>query len=357
MRLNARRISGEAGGAMVEFALMSLILIPTMLYAMYFYELTFAKLKLNEASRYMVWEMTAYGLSNWRHPGGQALHDARFADAKKAITQEVIDRYADDLDGATPGLVANYKAHKPLTIEVSIATDQIDLQSVDPGVFTVAGFSGANALFDDYFDLSKFNKNGKVTGTVKMHIKNVWLKRPTMLLGYKENMLMADEMDIKCGQSLIADQWDLKDGTKVAGLEDKSNCDGDGKNGYCQQVANMHLYGITNWLGTAMNGLDSVFSAIGIHDPFSASVKSFPLSGPAEDSKDQLDIGQPPHASTPTGYHTNVYKDTWDHNKSRYFKVYDKLGGCYMGCPDTLKQEGSCNYGSGKYLHKSDCSK
>ena len=57
--------TSEEGGSMVETALLSLLMVPIIVYANFFFDFSFANLKALEASRYAAWELTAVRLSDW----------------------------------------------------------------------------------------------------------------------------------------------------------------------------------------------------------------------------------------------------------------------------------------------------
>jgi hypothetical protein len=337
-RWRLRGLAAQEGGATVEFALTTLVLVPTLLYAIFFYEVSFAKLKANEASRYLVWEMTAFGLSDWF----DQKHDARFEQAKSQIMSEVIERYGDDLDGATPTIIPNYRAHKPITIEVSFDQAQASLQNVSAEVFTVADFSGLDSLVGKGFEWFGFNSKGKASGSLSMTVHNVWLQRGNMLLGDKASMLPTNELKLKAAQSLVADQWDLKSGEAVVQVQ-HLNC----SSAYCRQVGKMSFFGITDKVDGALDGVSDLVSKIGMHNPLAAVVASIPLDG-RNDGAHNLDAPKfedehDPHDPLKKHY-TNVFKDTYDKKRSRYYKIYQRLGPCYMGCAEPLKQEGECPY-------------
>lgn len=335
MRTLLRHMDGEGGGATVEFALCSLILVPTILYSVFFYELAYAKLKTNEISRYLVWEMTAYGLSDFQ----EGKHSDKFGQAREAILNEVKTRYADDLDGATPDLVPNYKAKEYIAIEVSVDPAQVTLNDAPAGVFNLGDFEGISDVAGQLFSHFGFNENGRPTGEFKLHIKNKLLGK-MMPIGYKQNMLEADEFDLGCKQALIADSWDLKSGAQVAEIG-YENCNSD----YCKQVERMAFLGLADEVSGPLNGLSDLVTSLGMHFPLAVSVVSIPMSGTADGSH-QLEIARPPchtHGAIKKHY-TNVYKDTYTEGNSRYVKLYRKLGPCYMGCPKALQQEGQCPY-------------
>lgn len=338
MLMHARKARSEAGAATTEFALTSLILVPTLLYAIFFFEMSLAKLKANEASRYLVWEMTAYGLSDFQNGD----HEAKFKKARSDILSEVKERYGDgDLDGATPKLVPNYKANTLISLQATVDANQISLTNENPGIYSIGNFSAIDDVVNYVFGFWKFNKMGKPKGEFHIHIKNKLLGK-LMPIGYTQKMLTQDEFDLATTQSLIADQWDVKDG-KALGEIDGLNCSSD----YCKQVSRMHLAGLSGLMGDKVDqALGKVGKAVGVHMPLLAVVESMPLGGSSngEVSIQVSSQNMKCHDHNPlvTGM-TNVYKDRYQKQDSRYYKLYQKLGPCYMGCNKPLRQEAGPN--------------
>lgn len=343
--------AGESGQALVEFSLLALLLVPVLLYATFLAELSLAKLKSQEAARYMVWEMTAFGLSDWK----KGDHDARFESAKRVLLQEMQARYADDLQSATPALLAD-SAPRPITLTMSFAQDQAGLANVDPGLWKVeiAGANtapvgeGANSLFRRF----GFNTKGQVNGLLKVHIKNRYLGR-VMPVFHREKMLLADELDLEVHESLIADPWDLKDGADVA-TTSQGGCKDDSD--YCLQVQRMYLGSLTQEFARLKDGaLDRLLGG-GFHNPLHAVVASKQMTGegdqrePANRFRARLELEVPElegHTIMKNEY-TNVFKDTYENDsKSTYEKAYRKRGKYFLGCKDAQRQEGACRYRSG----------
>jgi hypothetical protein len=329
----------QEGAAATEFALLTVVLVPTMFYAIYFYELSVAKMKAQEASRYLVWELAAAGLSDWK----DGHHQDKFDALQKELLQEVQDRWGDDQQSATPTLFPTAPDAKPMTLEVSIPQDQVDLQSVDAEVWdaSVANGVSTGALgkgVDWLFRQMNFNTKGKLVGSLKFHIKNKLTGKALLLGYYKEKKFLADELDLSVKQSLIADQWDLKDGSDVVANGQQNDC---GKFDYCYQVNRMQLLGIGSELNSVMSVADTILSVVGFHDPLRGVVASKALSDPSVpvDSSHNLQVADPPDHSSLRKHYTNVFRDNFTNNTSPYQKVYQRLGKYYLGCPQPQKFE------------------
>ncbi|HCF60617.1 MAG TPA: hypothetical protein DFS52_21785 [Myxococcales bacterium] len=343
----------EEGAATVEFSLCVLVLVPTLLYALFFYEMSFARLKLQEASRYLVWEMTAFKLSDWKaEKPVQPKHDALFENARGKVLDEVVERWGDDLDGSTPRLVSNYKAFNPMTLSVTFNRSQASMQNTSPGVFTVANLDFFDEAANVVFGWVGFNEKGKAEGTLDLKLKNTLLAQ-TMPVWFTQKMLDGDDFTIRSRQSLIVDAWDLKDGKRVTEDRLTGTCANVGSaSEYCRQVSKMTFAG----LAEAVNELTGGFTAkagellgrIGVHSPLSTTVASLPLDHSRGLKSDhRLDVAKIPGHSPLYIHYTNTFKDTHEAASSTYHQVYQRLGPYYMGCPKELRQEfGShkCDY-------------
>ena len=108
MRPPVLRHSSRRGAATTEFALIVPVLVVILMFSMYLTELVRAKIKMQEFSRYVVWELTSYTLSDF----GKAQHDAAFTDAKQEMMDEAVERYKDldsvEPEGRAGNLIARY---------------------------------------------------------------------------------------------------------------------------------------------------------------------------------------------------------------------------------------------------------
>lgn len=328
-----RRFKGlvaEEGAAATELALLALILVPTLFYAIYFYELIVVKMKTQEAARYLTWELAAAQLSDWQG----AKHAQKVEDLRKAVLKEVQDRWSDDQQSATPSYLPTSPGSSPLTLTVTMDSGKQNLESLPAELWSVsiANENSDNRMeisVDRMFRLAGFNTLGKLKGTVAFHVENK-LTGPMMIIGDTAKKFTADSLDLTASQSLIADQWDLKQGQSVIETPQRT-CTSD----YCKQINRMHLFG----LGDTIFGQMTSALALGvIHDPLQAVVASKVLSGGGADSSHKLDV--------PSGvkvHYTNTYRDTFQNNVSPYQAVYKKLGNNYLGCPEAQRQEGACD--------------
>jgi len=331
--------AGEEGAAATEFALLTLVLVPTALFSVFFAELGQAKLKAQEAGRYMVWEMTAVGLSDWQ----KGEHDKFFAAVRTSLLTEVEQRWTDDMQSATPTVIANAKGPKPLSLTLSVDKAQTDLLNTETQLWdvSVAGGVSTGPLgqgVDAVFRHMGFNTKGRVEGSVQIKVKNILLHN-TMPAFYTQKMLLKDDLVLKSRQALIVDQWDLKPGTSIVEVNQSGNATSD----YAKQVQRMSFIGLTQYLSFISMG-DFIFSALNFHNPLNAVVASNSMPGDPSSSALTLEVFNPPGHSTITSHFTNTYKDTYEPNQSPYTKAYKKRGKFFLACKQPQKSEGECTY-------------
>src|SRR6476469_9248791 len=86
-----RRTRARRGAAMVEFALVVPIFITMFLWSMYLTEIVRMRLHLQEAARYVAFEMTSYNLSDFE----KADHDAAYNEAMGAVIKDADEKFKD----------------------------------------------------------------------------------------------------------------------------------------------------------------------------------------------------------------------------------------------------------------------
>lgn len=335
----------EEGGAIVESAILFSLLVPMLIFAIFFYELCLAKIKVTEASRFMVWEMTAFGLSDWRNGN----HEQRFNTARSNILNEVNGRWGDDLEGASPLFTNGLRVGPPITVRVSFP-EQGSLTNNDARLLD-AGFGGVStgsmgAAVDSVFNYMNFNTKGLVEGEFTARLDYIWTNN-FWLVNKGTKFLDTTQFTLRAKQSLIADAWDLKvDDAQTLRFEGGSgqyDCD---NSDYCKQISRMAFAGIFDKLGDFNDSIGGVTEYIGVPWPFSARVISKPLNGKTAAQKDSVNStinleggsnGWPPKHNAQKLHFTNVFKDRHASTRSPYTKYYKKTGEFYMGCPQAQK--------------------
>jgi hypothetical protein len=100
----------KKGAALVEFAIISTVMIPLMLYVNFFSELIQFRMKVDEMGYFAAWEMASYGLSNY---AGEAYKvDSAFNSAVTDIRDRTYKMYKN-LDSADPSKSPGYLMISP----------------------------------------------------------------------------------------------------------------------------------------------------------------------------------------------------------------------------------------------------
>ncbi len=323
------RTRREHGSALVELALLSLVLVPMLLYAVYLTELAQARIDAHAGARLLAWETAARGLSDW-HGGAHPAYGEAQARAALAAARRVADGPPGSGSGRAQRAIATER-------ELDEARTQATLEPPHQGTAS-ALLQGLAPSVQHY----GFNAAGAVRARWSIKVRNVLLGR-FHLPRFSERLLTLEEQRLESEQLLIADVWDLKDGRGVVELEGV-DCGSD----YCRQVARMAGADAQSFDLARFAALERRTAALGgqaSRAPLAASVASLPLDG-RTDAARWLEVARIP-GHTPLCKHlTNSYKDTFAHRQSRYARVYERLGPHFLGCREPLRQEGTCLYES-----------
>ena len=334
----------ERGSSVVEFAIVATILVPLVMYSMYFVDLAKVRLKTQEIARYAAWEMTSYPLSDYKGTN----HDEFFRQAARNVATDVRNRYGDDLRADTE----NHAHVKFMTGDWRLT--QIDLTNQEASImpshdtFDNGGFSGIigtvlkmfNGGVNKVLGFWKFNTKGQVKVDVTVRFTNDFVPERFAQKFFEEDLFPNNITTLELQDSLIliADSWTLYDGEDVYSPEGYSK----DKTGALlwEQTRRMYGGGIHNipGLGQINNIISKISTWTGgiIDNPFMTRVASIASRGDinsANDIKVNVDCGE-------TEIHTTPMRDCClDPRQSEYGKSYDKRGEWYMGCPQSEKED------------------
>lgn len=248
------------GAATVEFALVVPVLVIILLFSMYLTELVRAKLKLQELSRYTVWEMTSYTLSDF----ARAKHDDAFTGAKREMMAEALERYKD-MDSVEPNaLPGNFVARYS---DVAGTVENKEIPLFEAGL--VLGNSGegfaaevvgaANAGVNPLLGGWEFNTKGWVEAETSMRFNDLLIPEHYLDEGpggfFKVDSFGGHDLrslELKSRYSMYADPWNLEDGSDAtmrgrrAGAHRKGPRDM--PHGLYQQVDRMVFLGVRDEL-------------------------------------------------------------------------------------------------------------
>lgn len=409
---SARRRGAERGTAMVEFALTAPLLVTILLFSIFITDLVRVKLKLQEASRYVTWEMTSYVLTDF----GNGDHAAAFDQAMNKTVAEAQEMYKDldsVEDSAGSGQVFDYE---PMTVQVRNLDAPLLNQSLGGG----GGFFGTllsalNGGLNTGLNLWGFNTKGRVEADVTMKVNNKFLNK-NFYNSPGDGMFTVDQhggtdlssLTMKSRLTMTASGWHLPDGAdqtvqQRSNMAGDHNSDNDGKPGGLYLQVNRMTY------GGAKDGLDRMV-------PFIADLLQWlPLPhffGTYVVSHNYMESPDPAHPERtagnranncnvtnvrPGGYngfhnmaadtdtndsdHPPLFKDHGDkdelmrcfdtapfresnsygsdgHSDSLYARVYAARGANFMGCQNPMADDPTRNavYGNDESRNKEVCS-
>lgn len=367
----ARESRSEAGGSVVEFAIVAPVLISLVMFATYFQDAVRVKLKNQEAARFAAWEFTALPLSNYVDRD----HTSLFNIAKGKIATDVNQIYRDFDSAETHAATTSFAAQHIFDASAMVITDlPVPLESKQslqnlPGVGGALGGAVANLLGSINGGLDVvgppafgFNMNGMIEVKVNSTFQNKLL--PNAFFG-KFEYGQIDRFKMTDAMYLVADGWTLHDGRDVLpdpGQSGASLINGSGpKHPFASEVDQMSFLGLRNKLipgsvQSALGMVQKMLGALGIPlaDPLFlngsplVSVNYKRASGPAytsncsesannpalqgkislENDGRKVDIGQ-------NCFHTIPYRVTFAYNNSPEVKVFKMSNRFYLGCKTT----------------------
>lgn len=355
------------GQAITEFALVIPVLIVILLYSMYFTELVRAKLKLQEASRFVAWEMTSYTLDDF----AKADHAKAFKAAKDLAEPDALDRYKDleSIDDKTPGdFVAGYSNVKATVTNLDAPLLTSPLLPLQGNPFVSQLLSVLNGGTSAAYQWFGLNTKGKVQVEVSMQLDNRIL--PRHFLDEQGGFFQADvwggrnlqSLTLKNKFTLLASGWDMPDGADVMQRTQGNNApragvhrEG-GDSGLYLQVSRMSLLGAPNKLGN-IPGFSQIMGLIGnfVPNPITATyVVSHNYFDELDSNKDDHGCKSDPSHGAEWGmnnledtnggtgpgldvdrrkcYDTAPFRDTSRYDDSQYRSIFLARGPYFMGC-------------------------
>jgi hypothetical protein len=377
MRIRRGR-GDERGQALVEFAIVAPLIVMILLFAIWFYELLFIRLKAQEAARYAAWEATAYKLHDYAK--GKSELSKLASSMQTSVIADTMVRYSA-LNSSQPGLgsastlglqhtlLASSWA-QPVVLVTNASEEQIPGGWIPNLLLSVAGnlFDWISAL--NYKDLNPvatslvalgkdmggamtnrlfgnsdwgFNSHGYVEARVGILVKNEFFNRG--LVGFLNNTLVSHHHQtfmVYEKHGVLADSWWLDDGSNVYG-GDKSP--GRTSTAYAKQIDRMYLVndrtrGVAKgfatgvWaVGNAALGLvmSTASPDITLDDFTRASVVS--LSFGDNTYKGQANIKQDGRPSDNVKYDTApATKSQGSSDLQEFGKTLDARGVYFMGC-------------------------
>ncbi len=374
MRARLKMRSRSRGAATVEFALSVPLLVTILMFSMYLTELVRAKLKLQEAARYAVWEMTSYALSDFAN----GKHDDAFEDARKEAHKEFVERYKD-MDSVEPnGRPGNFIA-RYTDVTATISNKEIALLESGmlsrPSTSEGGGLAGAilsplNNGMGWVLNQWGFNNKGWVESQVEMNYENTILPRSYLDKSggnggfFKENMMGGRDLGslrLKSKYSMYANGWHMPDGGDaiVRGRRAGQHTGGDlsQPHGLYRQVDRMVFLGFSSTLDSlGIGGILDVVASV-LPNFLGTFVVSRNYGVGASQKGDCTGLAQY-DAKASSGLHvmhkrnfkltdherpncfdTAPFRDEMTYNNSNYIKVFNARGEFYMGCKRAMADD------------------
>lgn len=369
MRHQASRLrqARRRGAALVEFVLVAPILVVLLLISMFLTDLLTARMKLQEAARFAVWEMTSRTLSDY----GAGDHDGAFDLARTQTLDDALQRY-NDLDSLTDGARLGM-ATEIDGVAFTMTQMQVELGNeayaphIDEGGRSNLVNERAGGGLGSAFDRYGFNRNGKVqvevTGTVRSTLlPDRYLQRSDG--GWFDTDFSAmSEVPLRNRYTMIVDGWDLPDGGDAmirnnrAGMHANDDASAGGQHGLHRQVEKMTFLGDCDGMMGLGFAIDIVLMNVpGLGGLFPnkcvTAVVSHNYMRPASYMgwRGSSDCGYPTYpADAMAGlnnlretsvldadkvrcYDTAPFRDTWTYGDSAYLKMFQARGENFMGC-------------------------
>lgn len=383
------------GQALVEFALTVPVLITMLLFSMYFVEFVRAKLKIQEASRFIAWEMTSFTLTDYGNNNG-GRHATAFNVARTEAVNDALARY-DDLESieqrSPTNLFVGYSNISATLNDLPITAAGPNIQNNSnsgQGGFLVSAIAGVlNGTVNQMYQRFGFNLNGKVEVEVTGEISSLYL--PKDFLNDRRGFFMVDQWGGTSLQNkrmrnrftLVANGWHLNDGSDAlmtidrgAGGPRSGVHNGGSPHGIYLQVKRMQALGVSASMAN-IPGLANVMSTLaflGIPDPFTSAFAvahnyglvlnppngqpggertqnwgcSYYQSHAARDGLNNLETASKLDYRRNKCYDTAPFRDQVDYGNrpgqgSEYAQMFNARGAYFMGCKLAEADDPSAN--------------
>jgi hypothetical protein len=367
-----------SGQALVEFAIVTPLVVLVFLFAVWFYELVQIKLKVQEAGRYAAWEATAYPLHEYGEGEGEG------EDPMQAIRTDTQNRYAD-LDSSTMNqTMLNRYFAAAFTAPVVIMADRQEA-AIPGGMIVNFVFQIAAAVFDFFSALQYenanpvatsliafgrdyggarmdrmfgnrqwgFNRNGYVCSSVTVGVLNTWFGRGVGQMIMPNQGVIISTTQLQNGRlfgdCVLADSWRLNHGDPVG--EDGIR-PGVSETAYWQQVDRMYFSnrrarGVADrWIRMFRDLSSAVLQVAGVQatppyfgdqDWVQAAVVSRPYVGQDAEREGRINIHQDrgrtrDYDTSPVGLTGNAGESLREYGLS----LQDR-GPHFMGCPTMMQ--------------------
>lgn len=347
----------QRGGAALELALTLPLFVTLLLFGMYLTELVRAKLRLQEASRFLAWELTAHPLSDYG--GGDPA--VAFEAARREAVSETTRRYRD-LDSAEEvaprGFGVTYGDFDArLSDEEAPLPEPSELPPLqgDGGVWSQHAVALARQSARASLRAWGFDLRGHLRADVSLRLHSTLL--PVHFLdgerGFFREALGARLGDLRLRSHLVilADGWQLPDGADatIAGGRAGNHRGGRTESGLHRQVRRMRFWGddgfadaffLTGVRGLLPLSLPDLSGAFVVSHNYGLDagrgcegIPGYPDPSGAADARGGLsNLKGLVDYRRPMCFDTAPARDTQAYASSLYLRMFAARGPYFMGC-------------------------
>jgi hypothetical protein len=378
--LSAARKARPRGQALVELAILLPVFVLFILFSIYFTELLSAKLKLQEASRFVVWEMTSHPLDDFGGNGPN--HEEAFVRARDSVLADAVARYSD-LESA-----AALVAHGPFigvanfvpTLEqreLPLSREEIVLEGNRRSLATALLGTFAGKTSDWVIRRAELNPQGWVHGVVSIEIANKIV--PQNFLGPSQSGFARVDawgdrdlsaLRLRQHLSMVVSDWHMPDGSDAvmhAGRAGRHRGQQIGSHGLHFQTRRFILLG-----ADLPEAPDALRKMMPVPHPDAAYVVAHNYR-PLEDGEEYSCVSHPGYpegarnglndlwlrstldARSERCFDTAPFRDTQDYDRSLYIQMFKARGPYFMGCQNAEADDPSSGSSAGDEAPRIPC--
>lgn len=365
------RFRSRRAQALTEFAIVAPVMVTSLLFAMYFYEIIQVKLKAQEIARFSAWEFTSFPLHDYNSGKTNG-----FDGASGEIHADALQKYSN-LKSGTPGhqkqaFAVGWKAptvsmrdqKEPRIPGGAMVNTLFTFAGYAVDFFTVMGMNYSNpvllAMMAGYYGEKtqwfgsgynrfnppkkwKFNAKGYAQVTVRLQYENLLIGKKFMSDWFGPKHFMARKLRFTEKAAVVADSWRLNYGENIEGTKHKSKP-------YYKQVDRMAFVtpairtGMKVWT-TLIQVAAGVTAICALHPPLTMNPTETALVSKAYKDGDPASgkiTVKEDHDDGPQEYDTSPMKGDSEYEKSLKVRKSNFMG-CHdpekLGCFDSLSSD------------------
>ena len=330
------------------------LFVVLLFYALYFLELVRARLRVQETSRAVAWEMAAQPLTDYV----TGRHDEIFSRAAAQVQNAVRDRYSRG-DGWPGGFVAGCENLGLSAVgQTATWTGSSPEASSEPGQFATSVFGALQGPTASMLEAFGFNPHGVVESQASLELKNQLLPQRFFQRGqggwFRRDFFggaALGRVPLRAKYTLMAADWHLGEGEDVFGNARRSPTGQAGlPSAFHKQISRMTFFG----LGDALHGVPGLSTIAGflgraVPDPTATYLVSLNYGprranesrecdylqnypGAAKGGLNNLARGRNLDHDRPACFDTAPFRDQASYQDSLYVRLFQARGPFFMGC-------------------------